>query len=68
MKKRQMLDGCFKIKLMFSRRFSKTPANEEQTIKMRGSSANNFNINVCVARCLTVKIYLELSNTVGSTV
>ena len=23
---------------------------------MRGSSAINFNINVCVARCLTVKI------------
>ena len=28
---------------------------------MRGSSANNFNINVCVARCLTVKNYLGLS-------
>ena len=54
MKKRQRLHGCFKINVFSS--VSKTPLMKRKQKKMRGCSAINFNINVCIARSLTVKI------------
>ena len=55
MKKRQRLHGCFKINNVFSS-VLKTPLMKSKQKKMRGCSAINFTINVCVARSLTVKI------------
>ena len=54
MKKRQRLHACFKINNVFLS-VLKTPLMKSKQKKMRRCSAINFNINVCVARSLTVK-------------
>ena len=55
MKKRQGLHGCFKINNVFSS-VLKTPLMKSKQKKMHGCSAINFNLNVWVARCLTIKM------------